>query len=413
MAGINGGHKENDMKDNFKITQRDISTLPNGTYLIESNLYLRVRGPSASFFLRMTIDGKRTQIWLGSTKQITLAIAKAKAANLKSRHELGEDILAEHEEKKRAKKEEKVPTFAEVAKSAIDSLVATKKWSNPKSEKQWRSTIETYAIPKIGKKPINTITTKDILSVVEPIWETKPDTASRLLGRLERIIKQAMFLGLYPVGPNPASWGGNLDMILPPISKVKEVKHQAAMTLDEAKQVTARFKDSPHLSHKATLFGLLTACRVQEFLLAKWDEIDFETKTFSVPPDRRKDQKPYPHRVPLSTQAVELLHSIERHSEYVFANPRTGRPLNLETPAKALQDNVENHVTMHGCRSTFRDWCQETAVDFVTAEKCLMHATGDKVVAAYQRSDLLDQRRVVMQDWADCLFGVESKKTDD
>lgn len=236
----------------------------------------------------------------------------------------------------RAKKEEKVPAFAEVAKSAIDSLVSTKKWSNPKSEKQWRSTIETYANPKIGKKPISTITTKDILSVVVLIWESKPDTASRLLGRLERIIKQAMFLGLYPVGPNPASWSGNIDMILPPISKIKEVKHQAAMTLDEAKQVTAHFKDSPHLSLKATLFGLLTACRVQEFLLAKWDEVDFETMTFSVPPDRRKDQKPYPHRVPLSTQAVELLQGIERHSEYVFANPRTGRPSNLETPAKAL-----------------------------------------------------------------------------
>lgn len=391
-------------KDAFKITARDIPNLPLGTHKIETCLYIKVRPTSASYFLRMTIQGKRTDITLGSTRELTFPIARAKAANIKSRIELGEEVLAEREAAREIGRNRAKITFEEVAEVAINALASARKWKNKKSLQQWRNTVRTYAYPVIGKKPIKSLTRADIFDVLQPIWETKCDTASRLQGRLERIISYAQFNGLYPEGLNPAAWKGNLEMILPPISKVRVVEHHAAPSLKEAQIVAQKFYDSPFLSHKVTLFGMLTACRVKEFINAKWDEIDFDNAIFTVPPDRRKDGKSFPHRVPLSTHAIKLLKSVDRVGDVIFANPKTKQRLDLCTPRKALKDNLDSPVTMHGCRSTFRDWCAEKGIDRILAEKALMHATGNEVEQAYQRSDLLEQRREVMQRWSDFLL---------
>lgn len=387
------------MKNGFTITARDVLRVPDGKYRIERGLYLNVRrdGSSRSYYFRY--NGKEKT--LGTVLDLTFNDAKRLAAKL--RLEIAEGNVEQAMSPKERVELERIPTFAEVAKKAIDATEKTRRWKNEKHCAQWRSTIATYAIPVIGRKKISDITRADILKVVGPIWETKTDTASRVLGRLERIIEYATFVGLYDK-PNPARWSGNLDLILAPPTKLKPRKHHEAPTLDEAKKVAAITVDSPYISYKAVLFGLLTACRVREFLHARWDEIDLERGVFSVPTERRKDGRPYPHRVPLSRQAVGLLESLEHTGEYLFPN-REGKPLSIDTCRMTIRRIVGRSVTMHGCRSTFRDWAAEAGKDRVLAEKSLMHTTGNEVEEAYQRSDLLEQRRELIQDWADVLLG--------
>ena len=386
------------MKDIFKITQRDINQLPEGVYKIDTGLYLRVRGKYRNFFFKAQIDGSRREIGLGSSSEMSLSVAKAKALKIKAQIANGEFQL----DKPAKKVVEKEKTFAEVAAEATEAIKYARRWKNEKHAHQWVQTIRDFANPVMGKKRISQITRDDILEVILPLWETKSETASRLLGRLERIMDYATFKGWYML-PNPARWKGNLELVLPPISKVRQQVHHEAMTAQEAQGIAVQFFDSDFLSHKAILFGLLTATRVSEFLNARWDEFDFEERVWSVPPERRKDGRNYPHRVPLCHQAVQMLESIERNDDLVFANKK-GKRLNAETPRLTLIRILGRKVTMHGCRSTFRDWCAENAKDPILAEKSLMHTTGNEVEQAYQRSDLLEQRRVLMQEWADFLF---------
>ena len=386
------------MKDIFKITQRDINQLPEGVYKIDTGLYLRVRGKYRNFFFKAQIDGSRREIGLGSSSEMSLSVAKAKALKIKAQIANGEFQL----DKPAKKVVEKEKTFAEVAAEATEAIKYARRWKNEKHAHQWVQTIRDFANPVMGKKRISQITRDDILEVILPLWETKSETASRLLGRLERIMDYATFKGWYML-PNPARWKGNLELVLPPISKVRQQVHHEAMTAQEAQGIAVQFFDSDFLSHKAILFGLLTATRVSEFLNARWDEFDFEERVWSVPPERRKDGRNYPHRVPLCQQAVQMLESIERNDDLVFVNKK-GNRLHAETPRLTLIRILGRKVTMHGCRSTFRDWCAENAKDPILAEKSLMHTTGNEVEQAYQRSDLLEQRRLLMQEWADFLF---------
>ena len=386
------------MKDIIKITQRDINQLPEGVYKIDTGLYLRVRGKYRNFFFKAQIDGSRREIGLGSSSEMSLSVAKAKALKIKAQIANGEFQL----DKPAKKVVEKEKTFAEVAAEATEAIKYARRWKNEKHAHQWVQTIRDFANPVMGKKRISQITRDDILEVILPLWETKSETASRLLGRLERIMDYATFKGWYML-PNPARWKGNLELVLPPISKVRQQVHHEAMTAQEAQGIAVQFFDSDFLSHKAILFGLLTATRVSEFLNARWDEFDFEERVWSVPPERRKDGRNYPHRVPLCQQAIQMLESIERNDDLIFAN-KNGKRLHAETPRLTLIRILGRKVTMHGCRSTFRDWCAENAKDPILAEKSLMHTTGNEVEQAYQRSDLLEQRRVLMQEWADFLF---------
>lgn len=386
------------MKDSFTITARDVLKVPDGKYRIERGLYLNVRrdGRSRSYYFR---HGGKEKV-LGTVLDLSFADAKRLAAKL--RLDIVEGKREEAMSPRESMQNDVVPTFSEVAKKAIDATEKTRRWKSEKHAAQWRTTIETYAIPLVGRKKISDITRADILKIVGPLWEEKTDTASRLLGRLERIMEYATFVGLYDK-PNPARWKGNIDMILAPPAKVKELKHHEAPTLDEARFVAAKCTNSPYDTYRAVLFGLLTACRVREFLHARWDEIDLERAVFSVPTERRKDGRLYPHRVPLSRQAVGLLQSLERKGEYLFTN-RTGGKLAIDACRVTIQRIVGRKVTMHGCRSTFRDWAAEAGKDRVLSEKSLMHTTGNEVEEAYQRSDLLEQRRGLMQEWADELL---------
>ena len=259
------------MKDNFKITQRDINQLPEGLHKIDTGLYLRVRGKYRNFILKAQVEGVRREIGLGSSSEMTLSVAKAKALKVKAQIANGEFKFERSAKKKEVQKEK---TFAEVAEEAIEAIKNARRWKNAKHAHQWVQSVADYATPTLGKMPISQISRDDILEAIVPIWETKTETASRLLGRLERIFDYATFKGWYTM-PNPARWKGNLDMILPPPRKVKQAVHHAAMTTEEAQGVAARYLDSDFMSHKAILFGLLTATRVSEFINARWDEFDF------------------------------------------------------------------------------------------------------------------------------------------
>ena len=379
-----------------KFTQADVMRLPDGNHSFGDGLILRVKGNSRTWSLRVQINGKRLSRALGSAVAIPLKQARFKAAALHAEM-LGGDVRTVRERKE--PDEEKKTLFKDVWERAVEARAAVAMWKNEKHAAQWLSTIRTYALPALKGIDVAEISRKDVLRVLTPIWSSKPETAYRVRGRLEVIFDWCIREGLREK-ENPARWKGGLAFDLPSHSKVKVVKHHEAPTVDELTAVADQL--SKTLSGKCVLFGALTATRVQEFVGMKWSEVSFRQKVWLIPPERRKDGKPYPHRVPLSKQALWILHSIEQKGEYVFHGARS-KTLTIWTPRMMLVRAIGRTVTMHGCRSTFRDWCAENGVDREVAEKCLMHTTGNEVEQAYQRSDLLDQRRAVMQQWADVI----------
>ena len=263
--------------------------------------------------------------------------------------------------------------------------------------------MKNHILPMLRHKLVADITVQDICEVLDPLWEKKTRIASRIRGQLEAIFTLAKREGVY-IGENPATWKGNLEAYFPPPARVHRRAHQKAYTIEAlADQLKASLRvDRP--VHNAFVFGVLTATRQAEFNDAKWSEIDFEHKVWTVPPERRKDRKPEPFRVPLSDQAIALLKRITPESEYIFS----GSYYNNRSVARYYVSTMVQYAsggtaTMHGFRSTFRDWCAREGIDTAVAEKCLMHSLKS-VQAAYQRDDLLERRRPVMQQWADAIL---------
>lgn len=384
-----------------KVTAKNIFTLPEGRHSVAPNLNLRVRDGKRTYVLRYCIGGKRKDKHLGSADDLSLTEAKHLADKLRS--ELAEGKLPQTARDKLAEKlkEADAPTFEKYALEAIEKIASVRVWKNAKHKAQWFATVRAYAFPVLGKKKLSEIKKTDVLEVLRPIWSTKTETASRVRGRLENIFSYAVTDGLMEF--NPAIWRGNLDRDLPPPSKIQIVEHHEAMPLDVLQEKITCFYPASDRTRQVILFTILTASRVGESVPARWDEIDWENRIWSVPPERRKDQKPYPHRVPLSDQAIELLNSVEKKGEEIFCfnADNLGSRYSL---AHLLQQMTNTTATMHGFRSTFRDWAAENGVPDTIAEKCLMHVTGNAVVQAYQRSDLLEQRREVMQARADAVF---------
>lgn len=384
-----------------KVTAKNIFTLPEGRHSVAPNLNLRVRDGKRTYVLRYCIGGKRKDKHLGSADDLSLTEAKRLADKLRS--ELAEGKLPQTARDKLAEKlkEADAPTFEKYALEAIEKIASVRVWKNAKHKAQWFATVRAYAFPVLGKKKLSEIKKADVLEVLRPIWSSKTETASRVRGRLENIFSYAVTDGLMEF--NPAIWRGNLDRDLPPPSKIQIVEHHEAMPLEVLQEKISCFYPADTRTRQVILFTILTASRVGESVPARWDEIDWENRIWSVPPERRKDQKPYPHRVPLSDQAIELLNSVEKKGEEIFCfnADNLGSRYSL---AHLLQQMTNTTATMHGFRSTFRDWAAENGVPDTIAEKCLMHVTGNAVVQAYQCSDLLEQRREVMQAWADAVF---------
>lgn len=378
-------------KTNFK--ERSIYSLSDGTYRVEKHVYLRVRGNCRTYFFRYTDEyGKQKDFALGSAKKNTLSEIKHKVSFL---------INAQAFLIKPNCQPVKKVKFEKFALDTLSVLVKVKRWKNDSQRQFWQNCLSKYVFPKIGEKLVSDVTRSDLLEILEPIWETKTATASKLRGFLQVIFAYAIAEDIYKCG-NPAVWQGNLEMKLPPVAKVKKEKHFKAMHYKELKNSIGRLSYSS-ASGSAIVFGILTATRSCEFSQARWEEIDLKKKIWNCPASRRKDGNDEPFRVPLSEQCVQLLKSIDRQSVYIFSV--NGRfPIGRETPRQHLQKIFGKEVTMHGMRSSFRDWCAENQHDPIVAEKCLMHSTGNHVVRAYQRSDLIDQRRVLLQQWADYLL---------
>jgi integrase len=384
----------------MKITSKNVFTVEDGNHTVAPNLILVVRGNTRRFVFRYSENGKRTDKALGPARKLSLSDAKALADELRSKLALGEEIKTRRERKEKENTSD-VPVFKTYAIETIDRLQEVKRWRNKKHAQQWRNTIEQYAFPFIGEKPINEITREDVLNILKPIWLEKNETASRVRGRLENVLAYAVTDGILP--SNPATWRGNLDRYLAPQSKVKVVKHHEAMPFEQLQEKVKCLIPANNRTRQVILFTILTASRIGESVPACWNEIDLKNRVWSVPPERRKDGKPFPHRVPLSTQAIDLLNSIERQGEKIFEDPDR-KASSRYSLTGLLKRMTGTDATMHGFRSTFRDWCAENDVPEILAEKSMMHQTGDAVVQAYQRSDLLEQRREVMQRWADAVF---------
>ena len=386
-----------DMKD--QVTSKNFMTLPPGRYSLGGGLMLLVRSESSrQWVVRYRFAGTRKDLSIGGASRISITSAKARAAKILSMAADGIDPSSSKLSEEDARES---ITFKEFYSGAIATIQNVKRWKNEKHASQWVSTIETYAVPVLGALRVKDITRGDILEVLKPIWTEKPETASRLRGRLESLFSQAIAEEL--IQTNPATWKDGLAFFLPPISKVHEIKHHEAMPLAELKAFAPDISTKASVVARATLFGILTATRAQEFLGARWDEINFDDAIWTIPATRMKCG--IEHRVPLSKQAIAVLERSEKTGELIFPAPRSSsKEMVIDSPRAFIRKATGTTATMHGMRSTFRDWCEENFIHEALAERSLAHINSDKVLRAYQRSDLLEQRRPVMQQWADAIM---------
>ena len=292
----------------------------------------------------------------------------------------------------------KAMTFRQCAEAYINAQKAG--WSNAKHGAQWPATLATYAYPIFGDLPVQAIDVGLVTKALEPIWNTKTETASRLRGRIEAVLDWATVRG-YRQGDNPARWRGHLDKILPQRAKVQKVQHHSALPYAEIGDFMTKLREQDSTSALALEFLILTAARTGEVIGAAWNEIDFAEALWTVPDERMKAKKE--HRIPLSKPALAILQRLHAHrtGDYVFPGAKPNSPLSNMAMLKLLERMDLADLTVHGFRSTFRDWAAErTNFPREVAEHALAHSLPDKVEAAYRRSDLFEKRRQLLDAWA-------------
>jgi integrase len=290
-------------------------------------------------------------------------------------------------------------TFKACAEAYIHAHQAG--WRNAKHRAQWPATLNTYAYPVFGDLPVQTIDTGLVLRAIEPIWTIKPETASRLRGRIESVIGWAAAKGYRPSGENPARWKDHLENLLPAKSKVRRVEHHAALPYGQLPEFVAELRRQEGVGALALEFAILTAARTGEVIGAQWDEIDTGARLWTIPGARMKAGKE--HRVPLSDAAMAIVEAVValKQGDFVFPGAKARRPLSNMALLMTLRRMGRDDLTAHGFRSTFSDWCAErTGYPSEVREMALAHTVGDKVEAAYRRGDLFEKRRKVMENWA-------------
>jgi integrase len=372
-------------------------------------LYLRVSATGAkSWVFRFQLDGKRRDMGLGPFPDISLAEARGKATEHRKQRHDGIDPLNAKEAHRQAQRVSvaKGRTFRECAVEFIEKNRAG--WRNAKHRQQWVNTLQTYAYPTLGELPVSAIDAGLVVQVLDPIWSEKPETASRVRGRIEAVLDAATVRG-FRQGPNPAMWKGNLAHILPARAKVRKVEHHAALPLDEMPSFLAVLRGRDGMSARALEFTILTVARTGEALGARWGEIDLAAKVWTVPAERMKAGRE--HRVPLSDAAFDVLEKVHPlalmrdgkpdPAAPVFPGPRRALPMSNMVLLMLLRRMKRGDLTAHGFRSTFSDWAAErTAYPREVVEMALAHAIENRVEAAYRRGDLFDKRRRLMADWA-------------
>jgi integrase len=327
---------------------------------------------------------------LGQLPGSRIADAREKALAGRRLARSGVDPIAER------RKDSGIPTFGELADEIAGHLAEG--FRNEKHKAQWHMTLTVYADP-LRAEPVDKIDTADVLGVLRPIWQAKPETASRLRGRIERVLNAAKAKG-YRTGENPAAWRGHLENLLLKPSRLSR-GHHAAMRYQDVPGFVAKLREREAVAALGLEFTILTAGRSGEILGARWSEIDLDTKVWTIPAERMKAARE--HRVPLSEPALAILGKVNeaRVSDYVFPGQRSGKPLSVMALEMVLRRMGIEDATTHGFRSAFRDWAgNETRFPRELAEHALAHVIGDKAEQAYRRSDALARRRELMDAWS-------------
>lgn len=358
-----------------------------------------------SWILRATVGGRRRDMGLGGYPSVQLAEARQRARAAREQIRAGVDPITNLQKIKSelAASQRASINFKKCSESYIAAHQAG--WRNQKHAAQWTRTLEQYAFPVIGDLRVDHIQLAHVLTILEPIWTTKTETASRLRGRIESVLDWAKGRG-YRSGDNPAAWKGNLDAQLARPEKVKRVTHHAAVPVSEMPSFYDSLKGVSGMGSKALKFLILTAARSGEVRGATWQEIDIERRTWCVPAHRMKAHRE--HRVALSSEAIDLLRSmgVGRDSDLVFPSPN-GKPLSDMT-LSAIMRRMKRTEVPHGFRSAFRDWVAElTTYPGEMAEIALAHVISNAVEAAYRRGDMFNKRLLMMDDWANYLAGRE------
>jgi integrase len=381
--------------------EASISKLGQGRHALGHNLYLDVRGGSRNLFMRYLFGGRQKSLGLGPWPVVTLAEARQKVLEAKRRIRDGHNPIEDRKQARAVASLEAARriTFAEAADQYIREHQAG--WRSAKHAEQWPSTINRYVNPKIGTLPLQAITTDHILDVLRPIWKGTPETASRIRGRIEKILAAEIAHGRCP-GPNVARWRGHLDAILVSRSKAQPVVHHAAIDWRAVPRFMTKLRTHDTITSYALQFLILTASRSSQGRLATWDEIDTEAAIWSIP-NRQGMKGTKLHRVPLPTAAIAIIRAMGdiRHSRYVFPGLVNGRPLG-DAAITALLRRMgyrPEQATTHGFRASFRTWSADHGYPADLSEAALAHSQG-KLHDAYQRGDLLERRREMMAAWA-------------
>ena len=378
------------------LTARKVETAEPGKHGDGRGLFLLVKPTgSRSWVLRYQLKGQRRDLGLGAYPDVTLARAREKALEARRLVADGIDPLAE-------RKKTKFLKFSDAASALIDSK--RRGWKNAKHAAQWSATLNTYAMPKLGDLDVKVIETVDVVAVLKVIWNEKPETASRVRQRIEAVLDYATAIGVRS-GDNPARWRGHLDHLLPKPNKVRAVKHHAAMAYGDVPAFMAALALREGVSARALAFTILTAARSGETREMRWAEIDLDNSMWIIPAERMKAAKE--HRVPLSDAALRLLGERGDNGDLIFnSDAKPGKPISDMSMTAVLRRMSLNGVTVHGFRSSFRDWAGETtAFPREVIEAALAHQLKDKAEAAYARGDLLDKRRQLMEAWAALITG--------
>lgn len=398
-----------------RLTDRSVKTATVGYHCDGNNLYLQVTQGAddtlnRSWLLRYATGGVKIsaagkprrverQMGLGSYPVVSLQAAREKAREALRLIASGHDPI----EARRASKAAaavaiaKAVTFKDCAEKYIRAHETG--WRNDKHRAQWWSTLETYVYPLIGPLPVTSIDTSLVLKVLEPIWAAKPETASRLRGRVEAVLDWAKARG-YREGENPARWRGHLDKLLPPRAKVRRVEHHAALPYSDVSQFMRSLREREGTAARALEFAILTAARTGEVIGGTWEEINLDDQLWIVPGPRMKGGRE--HRVPLSEAALAILKMQAERRENDFVFPGSSAKALSNMALLMLLRRMGVNVTAHGFRSTFRDWAGDcTHFPREVIEAALAHSVESKVEAAYRRSDALEKRRELMAAWAE------------
>lgn len=375
-----------------KLSSQEVKSLTSpGRHSDGGGLYLSIDASGRRRWVFMyTSNGRRVELGLGSTSTRSLKEAREEAASLRAHVVRGLDPRAE-----RSKSTTK-PTFGEFADEYVEAMRPS--WRNAKHAAQWSMTLTEYAKP-LRRLPIDAVTTEEILRTLQPIWRRTPETAERLRGRIENVLSSAKAKGLRE-GENPATWKGHLDQLLPKRQRLTR-GHHAALPFNDVAEFFGNLSAKSATTARALQFLILTASRSGEVLGATWSEVDLGRGLWVVPASRMKAGKE--HRVPLSEAALNVLRSVDaglRPNDHLFWGKSPDRPLSNMAMSMLLRRMVPN-VTVHGFRSSFRDWAAEvSAFSHEVCEMALAHTIPNKAEAAYRRGDLLDKRRELMEAWA-------------